>query len=62
MENKRVLQISLDIVVGCECDGYDLADEVMAELNRRAFNVVGAGFQEDMTDEYMEYFPNLLAD
>lgn len=62
MENKRVLQISLDIVVGCDCDGYDLADEALAELNKRGFNVVGAGFQEDMTDEYIEYYPHLIED
>lgn len=62
MDNKRVVQISLDIIVGCDCDGYDLADKVMEELNGRGFNVVGAGFQEDMTDEYMEHYPDLLAD
>jgi ribose 5-phosphate isomerase RpiB len=60
--DKRVLQISLDIVVGCECDGNDLADEIFTELNMRGFSVVGAGFQDDMTDEYKESFPDLLAD
>ena len=62
MENKRVLQISLDIVVGCSCDGDYLADKVMAELNMRAFNVVGAMFSGDMTDVYTEYYPDLIAD
>ena len=60
VENKRVVQISLDIVVGYDCDGMELADEVADKLNRRGFRVVGAGFQEDMTDEYMEYYPELL--
>ncbi len=62
MENKRVVQISLDIVVSCECDGVELADDVAEELERRGFRVVGAGFQEDMTDEYTEHYPELLVD
>lgn len=62
MGNKRVLQIRLDIVVDCDCDGYDLADEVMAELNRRAFNVVGASFSTDVTEFYERYYPDLIAD
>lgn len=62
MGNKRVLQIRLDIVVGCDCDGYDFADEVMEELNRRAFSVVGASFSRDVTEFYEKYYPDLLAD
>jgi hypothetical protein len=57
---KRVLQISLDIVVGCKCDGFDLADDVANELNRRGFKVVGAGFQEDMTECYIENYSELM--
>lgn len=61
MENKtRVVQISLDIVVGCECDGFELADDVRNELNRRGFTILGAGFQEDMTELYEEHYPDLL--
>lgn len=56
----RVIQISLDIVVGNECDGFDLADNVANELNRRGFKVVGAGFQEDMTEYYQENYPELM--
>jgi hypothetical protein len=48
----RVLQISLDIVCGDESDGFDLADYIAEELNRRGFKVVGAGFQEDVTEFY----------
>ena len=59
---KRVIQISLDIVVGHECDGMELADDVADELNRRGFKVVGAGFQDDMTDCYEENYPNLLTE
>lgn len=60
--DKRVVQISLDIVVGCECDGFNLADDVADELEKIGFRVVGAGFQEDMTEIYKEQFPNLLED
>lgn len=61
MDNKkRVIQISLDIIVGSECDGMELADNVADELNRRGFRVIGAGFQEDMTEIYQEQYANLL--
>lgn len=59
-DKKRILQISLDIVVGCECDGFELADDVRDELNRRGFTILGAGFQEDMTELYEEHYPDLL--
>ena len=57
---KRVLQISLDILVGPKCDGMELADDVADELERRGFRVVGAGFQEDMTELYEEQYPELI--
>ena len=61
MVNKmRVLQISLDIVVGIECDGEDLAENVANELERRGFSVVGAGFQDDMTECYAEHYTELF--
>ena len=56
----KVKQISLDIVVGDLCDGCDLAEEIANELTRRAYTVVGAGFQEDMTEFYKENYPELL--
>lgn len=59
-DKKRVIQISLDIVVGDECDGMELADDIADELNRRGFRVVGAGFQEDMTGIYKEQYPELI--
>lgn len=58
----KVKSIVLDIIVGDQCDGFDLAEEVSNELNRRGFNVVGAGFNEDMTAYYEEYQPELLKD
>lgn len=56
----KVKQISLDILVGDKCDGFDLADEIAYELNIRAYTVLGAGFQEDMTEFYEENYPELL--
>jgi ribose 5-phosphate isomerase RpiB len=58
--NKRVIQISLDVVVGSECDGFNFADEIADELEKHGYRVVGAGFQEDMTELYKENFSNLL--
>lgn len=56
----RVKQISLDIVVGEDCDGEYLAQEVADELENHGFLVLGAGFQCDLTDEYKEHFPKML--
>ena len=56
----KIKQISLDILVGDEIDGMKLADLIMEELNRRGYTVVGAGFQEDMTEIYEEYYSELL--
>ena len=60
--NRRVVQISLDIVVGRDCDGTVLAYDVTDELNRRGFKVIGADFKEDMTEVYKEHYSNLLED
>ena len=57
---KRVKQVSLDVVVGPNVDGEELAQEIRAELERRCFTVLGAGFQDDLTDLYKEHFPKML--
>ena len=57
---KAVKQISLDILVGPEADGEEVAENVAAELKRRGFTVLGAMFQYDLTDEYQEHFPKML--
>ena len=57
---KRVKQISLDIVVGPEVDGEELAQEIADELEMRGFTVLGASFQDDITETYKEYYPELL--
>ena len=49
---KRVVQISLDIIVGDKCDGTKLAEDVATELNTRGYTVLGQGFQEDVTQYY----------
>lgn len=57
----RVLQISLDIMVGNTCRGDKLAEEVAEELDRRGFTVLGACFSEDMTESYKRmYLKQLL--
>jgi ribose 5-phosphate isomerase RpiB len=56
----RVKQISLDILVGSDVDGEELAEDIMNELESRGFRVLGAGFQYDMTEEYQEHFPKML--
>ena len=54
MENNdtRVKQISLDVVVGSETDGEDLATQIQNELERRGYTIYGSGFQADLTEEY----------
>lgn len=50
--DERVKQISLDIVVGPETDGEELAEQVKEELERRGYTIFGAGCQADLTKEY----------
>lgn len=49
---KKVKQISLDILVDENVDGCDFAEEVADFLEANGYTVLGAGFQEDMTDIY----------
>ena len=56
----KIKQISLDIRVGDACDGCDLAYDIADELEELGYKVVGAGFQDDMTDYYEEHYPELL--
>ena len=53
-KQKRVVQISLDIVIEYDYDGYKLSEEAAKELNNLGFDVVGAGFQEDVSEYYEE--------
>ena len=61
MKNKkRVIQISLDIVVSRECNGVELADRIAIELGRQEYDVIGTSFQADMTEYYKKCYPNLF--
>ena len=57
---KRVKQISLDILVHPNIDGDRLSEEVAEALESLGYTVLGAGFQEDMTEVYEEDYPDLL--
>jgi hypothetical protein len=54
---KRVLQISLDILVGKSIDGEDLAQAIRTELEEHGLGltILGAGFQCDLTEEYASH-------
>ena len=56
----RVKQISFDVIVGDLCDGCKLAEAIADKLSERGYTVIGAGFQEDITELYKEYYPELL--
>ena len=58
---KRVKQISFDILVDDTIDGMNLADEVADFLEVNGYRILGAGFQEDMTETYEECYPDLIA-
>lgn len=58
--NKRVVQISLDILVGENVDGFSIGDEVADELERHGFIVLGASFVDDMTDFYKRDCPEIF--
>lgn len=47
-----VKQISLDVVVGPQTDGEELANQIKEELERRGYTIFGAGFNADLTEEY----------
>lgn len=56
---KRVKQISLDIVVNENVDGCDFAEEVADFLEANGYMVIGASFQDDMTDIYAKYLEEI---
>ena len=56
----RVKQISLDVLVSPEVDGEELAQRIADELEKCGLIVLGAGFQDDLTDVYKEHFPKML--
>lgn len=58
--NKRVIQINLDILVDENADGFNIGDEVADELERHGFVVLGASFAYDMTDFYKRDYPEIF--
>lgn len=57
---KNVKQISLDILVDKNEDGCNLADAVADFLGANGYMVLGASFQDDLTDIYKENYPEYL--
>ena len=57
---KRVKQICLDVLVGPNADGDSLALDLQVELERRGFRILGAAFQDDITEIYEEQYQELL--
>ena len=56
---KRVKQISVDIMVDGKVDGCELAEQIAKDLENEGHIVLGSAFQEDMTEEYKLYYPEL---
>lgn len=54
MKDYRVIQVSFDVVVDCDCDGTILAENLAEELEGVGYEVVGAGFQADVTESYKQ--------
>lgn len=59
---KKVKQISLDILVDDNVDGVNLADEVVRMLGNMQFDIVAYVFNEDLTEDYMEYRPDIFVE
>lgn len=57
---KRVKQISVDIMVDENIDGCELAEQIYKDLESKGYIVLGSAFQEDMTDQYKLYDPELI--
>lgn len=54
MKDYRVIQVSFDVIVDCDCDGTILAENLAEELEDVGYEVVGAGFQADVTESYKQ--------
>lgn len=56
---KKVKQISVDIMVDGNIDGCELAEQIAKYLENEGHMILGSAFQEDMTEEYKLYYPEL---
>ena len=57
---KRVKQISVDIMVDGKVDGCELAEQIAKDLEAEGNIVLGASFQDDLTELYIRDYPKLL--
>ena len=55
---KRVKQISIDILVDEDKDGCVLAEQIARDLENEGNIVLGASFQDDLTELYKRDYPN----
>jgi hypothetical protein len=53
---KRVKQISLDVLVDENTDGDQLAEEIKNFLEVNGYNILGAALAEDLTDRYAKEY------
>ena len=57
---KKVKQISVDILVDEDKDGCVLAEQIAKNLEAEGNIVLGASFQDDLTELYKRDYPELL--
>ena len=57
---KKVKQISVDILVDEDKDGCVLAKQIAKNLEAEGNIVIGASFQDDLTELYKRDYPELL--
>lgn len=57
---KRVKQISVDILVDEDKGGCVLAEQIAKDLETAGNIVLGASFQDDLTELYKRDYPELL--
>lgn len=57
---KRVKQISIDILVDEDKDGCVLAEQIAKNLEAEGNIVLGASFQDDLTELYKRDYLELL--
>lgn len=55
-EIKKVKQISLDVLIDKDIDGYELAEEIAKFLELNDYVILGADCQEDLTEIYKEQY------
>lgn len=57
LEGKRVVQLSFDVIIPEDFDGYAVAEHMASLINRsrdEEIEVIGHGFSADMTEFYLD--------